>query len=155
MAIIEKTGNIFITDAEAIGHGVNTQGVMGAGIAFSIRLMFPEVYLAYKTRCDDGGLNPGDEFTVLDDRSGKYIVNLASQDAPGANARLEWVRSSVSLALDSLTDAGITSLALPRIGSGIGGLQWENVRLAIEEIAEAYQHVDIELWEFKPEARNN
>ena len=100
MAITDQTGNIFTTRAQAIGHGVNTKGVMGAGIAFSVRLMYPEVYLEYRELCESGELQPGDVYTALDENSGRYIVNLASQDAPGANARLEWLRASLSRALD-------------------------------------------------------
>lgn len=152
MAITDQTGNIFTTQAQAIGHGVNTKGVMGAGIAFSVRLMYPEVYLEYRELCELGALQPGGVYTALDENSGRYIVNLASQDAPGANARLEWLRASLSRALDELTELEVTSLALPRIGAGIGGLEWPEVREAIEEIAEAYPHMEIELWEFKPKA---
>lgn len=152
MAITDQIGNIFTTQAQAIGHGVNTKGVMGAGIAFSVRLMYPEIYLEYRELCDSDGLQPGGVYTALDDRSGRYIVNLASQDAPGANARLEWLRSSLSHGLDELNELGVTSLALPRIGAGIGGLEWPEVREAIEEVAEAYPHMELELWEFKPKA---
>lgn len=155
MPIIDRTGNIFTTDAEAIGHGVNTEGVMGAGIAFSVRVMFPEIYKSYRDLCKADKLQPGEVFTAIDPRSRKYIVNLASQDKPGANARLEWVKSSLSTALNSLAIEGVRTLALPRIGAGIGGLNWTEVRSAIEEIAEAYPSIDIELWEFKPESELN
>ena len=146
MRLIERTGNIFNTDATAIGHGVNTRGVMGAGIAKQFRVRFPAMYDSYSAACRSGQLNPG-ECLAYPDRSGLLIANIASQDAPGPRARLVWLRTGVASALVSAAEHGHRVLALPQIGCGIGGLAWGEVLPVLGELA-ASGPVDIEAWTF-------
>lgn len=152
MTIIDRKGNIFDSEAEVIGHGVNTYGVMGAGIAKQIRERFPHVYAAYRRACDSGNFLPGMTLPVEDPDTGVWIMNLASQERPGADARLEWLEESLTEALRQMPNVGLTSLALPQIGAGIGGLEWDDVRSVITELSEEYPEVTIELWEFVPDA---
>lgn len=77
--LIHKEGDIFTSTAQALGHGVNVCGLMGAGIALQFRKRFPDMYLEYQKHCLSGALNPGDYFVwTLPD--GRQIYNLASQD---------------------------------------------------------------------------
>ena len=56
MGVTIMQGDIFTTQAQVIGHGVNTQGLMGNGVARTIRIMYPSVFKAYQQACDDGTL---------------------------------------------------------------------------------------------------
>lgn len=149
MTIIDKTGDIFTSNAGYIGHGVNVYGIMGAGIAVQVRNRFPEVYRQYGEACASGALVPGDCFSVEDPSTGVVIANLASQDKPGANARIDWVKSSLNTLLDDIAESDPNAmLALPRIASNIGGLDWVDVRAAIVDIAEQYPDITLELWTY-------
>lgn len=141
--LIHKTGDLFTTEAQAIGHGVNTVGVMGHGIAVHFRNMYPDMYSSYRTLCREGNLRPGE--TMAWSEGDKVIYNIASQDLPGPNAKLYWLIDGVWAALNHAADHGISTLALPRIGSGIGGLDQNDVESALKLLAESAS-VDIELW---------
>lgn len=139
------TGDMFTTTQPAFGHGVNTQGVMGSGIAKIIRNLYPDVFPPYKKACDDGSLTGGGILPVQIE-NGPIILNIASQEKPGANATYEFLRESIENTFRYAYHAELTGFALPRIASDIGGLEWKKVSAIIEEIAADYPDITVELW---------
>lgn len=127
-------GDLFQATEGALGHGVNTVGVMGAGIAAVFRKRFPGLYEDYREACRGGFLQPGGVLPWQDPVSGKWIYNIASQDLPGAHARLDWLATGVGAALDHAYAQGVPVVALPRLGAGIGGLQWEEVLRTLKQV---------------------
>jgi len=143
--MIEKTGNLFTSDAPAIGHGVNVDGLMGAGIAVQFRTLFPEMYRQYAALCASGSLNPGEVFLY---HSPNFIVyNIASQDRPGKNARLEWLEDGLRASVAHAEGMGLDRIALPQIGCGIGGLDLTDVRGLMQDV-EMGTSVQFELWTY-------
>lgn len=142
--LILKTGDLFTTHSRGIGHGVNVDGMMGAGIAVVFRKRFPAMYGAYAAACMTGALEPGGVF-IWEEPNAGFIYNIASQDRPGANAHLGWLDTGVREALAHADEHGITSISLPRIGCGIGGLDWEAAQLVLANAAKLYS-CDIEVW---------
>lgn len=148
--MITRQGDVFTTDAYYIAHGVNVDGVMGAGIAKTIREKFPTNYWFYKDACSNGTLKPGGLVGKLD--RGKVILNLATQDRPGANARYEWVFESMLRAATAVNKDkhNRKAIAIPQIGCGIGGLSWSGVRAVIFAVEAIVPDVSFEVWEYKP-----
>lgn len=134
----EVEGDLFDADTPAIGHGVNLAGVMGGGIARVFANRYPEMVPTYRQACLDGTLQLGG-FQRFDADDGRLIYNLASQDRPGADARYQALRDAVGAALADLLGLGISELALPRIGCGIGGLKWEWVQASLDKVSRVYQ----------------
>lgn len=137
-------GSLFDAPTPSIGQGVNIRGVMGSGIAVEFRRRFPDMYEEYRELCLSGGLFPG-EVHRFENSDGTVIYNIASQDDPGRNARLEWLEDGVDTALTLLRENGEDTLALPRIGCGIGGLDWDDVRASLADLSDEYD-IDIEVW---------
>jgi O-acetyl-ADP-ribose deacetylase (regulator of RNase III) len=143
-----KVGDLFTSEQPAIGHGVNIRGIMGSGIAVIFKRQFPEIFPPYKEACDNGMLTPGSMLPVEvdSDTDTRWVFNLASQDEPGANARMDWVEDSAHAAFHYAEEEGVSGLALPRIASGVGGLVWADVKLKLEEVAAQYPSITLELW---------
>lgn len=150
-------GDLFSHDGMFIGHGCNTRGVMGAGIAKAFSANWPEMYQVYKLRCEKGELPPGDIFPYHDPSSKVTVYNLMTQDDPGPNARLEWVERAVGRALHDISERyhGLLAdeqfffdkaLALPWVGCGIGGLNRNDVADVLERL-EALYDVRIVIYE--------
>jgi O-acetyl-ADP-ribose deacetylase (regulator of RNase III) len=135
--LTDITGDLFdpAHRFEAIGHGVNLHGVMGAGIAVRVRTEFPGIMLPYRVACRTGELTIGG-FQAYEAPNGQVVYNLASQVDPGPDARYDAVEASVAGALADCTARGITRLALPQIGSDIGGLEWDNVHEILARLSD-------------------
>lgn len=108
---------------DAIGHGVNCIGAMGAGIAVPFKALDGNMYDCYRYACLNGDLLPGEILPWrLDD--GTWVYNLATQHDPGPNAVYVYVAFALSRMIAHAEQNGILSIGLPRIGCGIGGLEW-------------------------------
>lgn len=140
-------GDIFTTQRHAIGHGVNLHGVMGSGIAKTVKTLYPAVFPPYQRACHSGLLTTGGMLPV-EVAKDRWILNMASQDKPGANARLDWLEDSLDAALHFVNMKNLDGLALPRIGAGIGGLEWDDVLEIIEKKSEEFPELIIEAWTF-------
>jgi O-acetyl-ADP-ribose deacetylase (regulator of RNase III) len=126
--VIEVYGNIFDLHKGVIAHGVNTQGVAGAGIAKAIRERLPDAFAPYFTECArQPRRSPG--WAVWGEQSGVRVWHLASQDRPGKRARVEWIEEAVATMLGSEPSREIF---IPKLGCGIGGLDWEDVASALQ-----------------------
>jgi O-acetyl-ADP-ribose deacetylase (regulator of RNase III) len=145
VTIVEHEGDLFDSDAGALGHGVNCKGLMGKGIARGFRERWPAMYEEYKLMCVEGLLKPG---LVFPYRYGiyQYVINIATQEYPGPDASYEWVDAGVRNALAFCREREIPSLAVPRLGCGIGGLDWNLVRDRLEEASDEYPDVELEVW---------
>lgn len=144
--MIKKKGDLFTAETYAIGQGVNCKGVMGAGIAAKFRSEYPENYLKYRQMCSYNALRPGKALLV--EEKGKLIVNMATQDFPGADATLARVYESAQFAAHNLSEKGIDLLAIPLIGCGIGGLKWPDVEDLLLRIEKMYPGFQFEVWRF-------
>lgn len=138
---------------QAIGHGVNLRGVMGAGIAKSIADKWPAILPPYRNAIKNGGLRLGGfhrfrprEYWTTGD---PYVFNLATQVDPGPNADLTAVWESVSRALLECHRLSIPELGLPQIGCGIGGLKWYEVHYVLHSL-DAASPVKITVVKYKP-----
>lgn len=142
MTIVHRTGDLFTTDAPALAHGVNVQGAMSGGIAAQFAKRWPGILFPYRIACGTGGLKPGD-IQVYDQPNGPLIYNLATQRLPGPDARLHWIESALATMRTDMRTRHLDRVAMPRIGCGIGGLNWHDVEPLI---ALAATDITIEVW---------
>jgi len=144
----EFRGDLFKTECDVIGHGVNVKGLMGAGIAKTFAHTYPEMFRQYQHLCRNEALVPGEAFVYYDRLHEDVVLNIVSQDKPGRFARLEWIESGTLSALEQLEKhfGGAETIALPKIGCGIGGLSWSTVKKVYESVAQQ-KNVHIEVWD--------
>lgn len=137
MSFTVETGDLFAHSAQALAHGVNCRGVAGAGVAALMKRHYPQAIAEYEEVARRGDLAPGGALLTPGRPGEKSIIHCASQDNPGADARWHWLRSSLVAGLDLAIQHGITSVALPLIGGGIGGLNPAEAEQIIGEVAAA------------------
>lgn len=143
--MIFKTGNLFDSDAPALGHGVNCAGVMGAGIAKTFKELYPHNYENYRAACQAGQLHPGQVHVNFE--KGVHIINMASQNMPGADASYEWLFESTLRAARGASKKGLDRIAIPMIGCGIGGLDHNKVITILKAVEHIVDYdIDFELW---------
>lgn len=128
------TGDLFASDAEALVNTVNCVGIMGRGVALQFKNEYPDNFKAYQSACGRGEVQPGRMF-VYETRTltnPKYIINFPTKRHWRGKSRMEDIESGLKALKEQIRVRGIRSVALPPLGSGLGGLEWKAVRARIE-----------------------
>jgi O-acetyl-ADP-ribose deacetylase (regulator of RNase III) len=131
-----KTGDILVEDAEAIVNTVNCVGVMGRGIALQFKKAFPENYKAYAAACKRKEVQPGRMFVFETGQltNPRYIINFPTKRHWRGKSRIEDIDLGLVALVEEIRSRHITSIAVPPLGSGLGGLDWPEVRSRIETV---------------------
>ena len=149
--MIEFTqGDILTAEADALVNTVNCVGVMGRGIALQFRKAYPANFKAYKNACDAKQVQPGTMF-VHDLNSlypPHYIINFPTKRHWKAKSKIEDIQSGLQDLVAVVRARQIHSIAIPSLGCGLGGLNWEQVR---QLIIQAFQPLpDVKVLLFEP-----
>ncbi|MEI3796511.1 MULTISPECIES: macro domain-containing protein [unclassified Chitinophaga] len=137
-----KEGNIFnIPGVSNYAHGCNCAGAMGKGIAVQFKEKFPEMYLQYKKLCRSGTFTLGEVF-MYNYGDGR-VFNLGTQQSWTTKAEISAVNVAIGKMLQLAAENQVTQIALPKIGAGLGKLDWESVKRVINERATTYPEIDL------------
>ncbi len=134
--MIELThGNLLEAQVEALVNTVNSVGVMGKGIALQFRQAFPDNYEFYRAACKRGEVRPG-QMLVYDNGEliqPRYIINFPTKQHWKEKSRLEYIDAGLDALVKEVETRKIKSIAIPPLGAGSGGLDWNQVRPRIEQ----------------------
>jgi len=128
----QAQGDLLKAPAAALVNPVNTQGVMGKGLALQFRRAFPECFLAYKAACKAGEVQVGTMHVFARSGAPRFIINFPTQRHWRQPSRLESVREGLSDLVVQVRAHAIESLAIPPLGCGLGGLDWADVLPVVE-----------------------
>jgi O-acetyl-ADP-ribose deacetylase (regulator of RNase III) len=133
--IERRQGSVLDADAEAIVNTVNCVGVIGKGVALLVKRAYPQVYARYREACEAGEVRPGRVLAVPTGRPGnpKYIINFPTKRHWRQPSRLDDIRAGLPALIEKVKELGLRSVAVPALGCGNGGLDWDTVRPLIEE----------------------
>lgn len=143
------TGDILKADVEALVNTVNCVGIMGRGIALQFKNAFPENFRAYAAACRRDEVQPGRMF-VFETRTftnPKYIINFPTKRHWRGNSRLEDIEAELVALAQEIRARDIRSIAIPPLGSGLGGLNWAEVRGRIDAALRGFNDVAVIVFE--------
>lgn len=149
MTITIKQGDLLRQDdVDAIVNTVNCVGVMGKGIALQFKNKWPANYSAYEAACKAKQVRPGTMFVF--DSGGlvkpNYIINFPTKDHWRGKSRVEFIRDGLVDLVAQIKRLGIRSIAIPPLGCGNGGLEWDEVRPLIEQAFAVLPDVEVRLF---------
>jgi O-acetyl-ADP-ribose deacetylase (regulator of RNase III) len=134
MPITYKKGDLLTSEETIIMHGCNSMGVMGSGVAKAIREKYPEAYSAYRKQEEIDGLKLGTYSSVIT-KDNKLIINAITQKYYGRDGKKYVSYDAISAVAKTLNELyENTSIAIPKIGAGLGGGSWD----VIEKILLTY-----------------
>lgn len=127
--ITERHGNLLEADAEALVNTVNTVGVMGKGIALQFKRAYPDNFRIYETACRRGEVRLGEMLVVpLQSMTPpRYIINFPTKSHWRASSKLDDIRSGLMDLVRVVRELELSSIAVPPLGCGNGGLAWSDV----------------------------
>lgn len=144
-----ERGDILSAKTEALVNTVNCVGVMGRGIALQFKNRYPANFKAYAAACKLGEVQPGRMF-VFDRREvvwPRYIVNFPTKRHWRGKSRIEDIISGLESLVREMESRNIRSIAIPPLGSGLGGLDWRRVRPLIEQAMSRLEDVEVVVYE--------
>lgn len=146
-----RRGNLLTANAEALVNTVNCVGVMGKGIALQFKQTFPTNYKEYVKACKLNQVTPGKMFTVQVGgllANPKYIINFPTKRHWKGKSRIEDIKFGLDALIEEVKSLQIQSIAVPPLGCGNGGLNWNQVKPMIEE---AFSQVpDLKVYLYEP-----
>jgi O-acetyl-ADP-ribose deacetylase (regulator of RNase III) len=145
-----KTGNLFDSEANALVNTVNTVGVMGKGIALQFKKIFPENYRLYNKACKNGQLKVGQLFITSEESlltGKKIIINFPTKTTWRLPSEYKYIEDGLIELKKVIEEQKIRSIALPPLGSGNGGLDWNRVKGILES---HLSEVDCTIYIYEP-----
>jgi O-acetyl-ADP-ribose deacetylase (regulator of RNase III) len=142
-------GNLLDSDAQALVNTVNTVGVMGKGIALQFKEAFPNNFKVYSKACKDKWLEPGKllVFHEIVKEGEKIIINFPTKTEWFQKSKYEYIESGLIELVSVIQREQIKSIAIPPLGCGNGGLQWDRVKELMTKYLSNLGGVDIFVFE--------
>lgn len=145
------TGNLLESDAEALVNTVNTVGVMGKGIALQFKNAFPNNYKKYSEAYKNKELNVGQllvtEENILSGK--KIIINFPTKTSWRLPSEYKYIEAGLEELIKVIEEKNIKSIAIPPLGAGNGGLEWNKVKTILEKYL---SQTEAEVFIYEPNA---
>lgn len=119
-------GDMFASEAQTLVNTVNCVGVMGKGVALEFKKRFPRMVRDYAHRCARKEVRLGEPYLYADE-TGARIINFPTKDHWRSSSRLADIERGLDYLAAHFDEWGVTSIALPPLGCGNGGLAWSEV----------------------------
>ncbi len=144
-----KTGDIITEEAEALVNTVNCVGIMGRGIALQFKNAFPENFKSYAAACKRNEVQPGRMFVFETGQltNPRYIINFPTKRHWRGKSRIEDITAGLAALAEEIRSRNIRSIAIPPLGSGLGGLDWSDVRPRIEATLSEFSDLNVVIFE--------
>ncbi len=147
------TGNLLESKAEALVNTVNTIGVMGKGIALQFKNTFPNNFKLYAKACKNNEIKTGKLFVTEDESlftGKKVIINFPTKTTWRKPSEYSYIEEGLKDLVKIIKDKNIKSIAIPPLGTGNGGLNWNRVKLILEKYL---SDVDCDIYVYQPGAQ--
>lgn len=148
-------GDFFDFDADIRVNTVNCVGVMGAGVALAFKEKYPNMFKEYAKECKQGLIRPGmPSVWKNDDMFAKQIeiINFPTKDHWRKPSEYEYVENGLIWLSEYLKQKRSSTITLPALGCGHGGLDWVKVKALIEKYLTDSQH---KILVFEPNSSKN
>ena len=132
------SGDLLAGDVPVIVHGVAPNDPFNQGLAHALRERYPAMYKDFRHHCQTAHPKAG-ELWVWGGAEGKRVVALFTQDGaydhggrPG-RATVSHVNHALKALAQLVRKEGWKRIALPRLATGVGALDWAEVKPLIEK----------------------
>lgn len=138
------TGNLFDLKAQVLVNPVNTVGVMGAGIAKEFKGRFPRMFEDYVKLCKTGKFKPGELYLFVTLK--RFVLNFPTKRDWRDMSKIEDIELGLKKFVVLNKELRFQSCAFPKLGCGLGGLDWNTEVRPLMERYLSRSDVDIEIY---------
>lgn len=145
MVIKYTQGDIFESKCQAIINTVNCEGKMGKGLAYQFKKKFPEMEQDYVKVCKKGELYPGKLHIYQENKF--LIINFPTKNKWREKSKIEYIINGLRKLKEEVVKRDIKSVAIPPLGAGNGGLNWNEVKSEINKELFGMKNIVFEVYE--------
>ncbi len=125
------TGNILEAKTDALVNTVNCEGYMGKGIAYQFKARYPKNNEAYVKACRSGILRVG--VLLTNKEEDRVIINFPTKTEWRKKSSYDYIEKGMEALVQEIPKLNVKSIAIPPLGCGNGGLEWNKVRKILED----------------------
>ncbi|MEJ5305635.1 MAG: macro domain-containing protein [Ignavibacteria bacterium] len=140
-------GNLFNSKAQTLVNTVNTEGVMGKGLALEFRLRYPDMFKKYAKLCKEGKFRVGELW--LFKTNTRWILNFPTKKAWRDDSKIEYLEVGLKKFINTYKEKNIQTIAFPVLGANLGNL---DPNLSLEIMIHYLSNCDIpiEIYKYDP-----
>lgn len=143
---IYKTGNMFNSDANYFVDPVNTVGTSGKGLALEVKKRYPKAERIYQAVCSSGEFTVG-EILQVPTGDDKFILFFPTKKHWKDSSEYSYIERGLdSLKYHCQNIPKNSIVAIPKLGCGLGGLEWNKVLLLIHDYLGKIEHVKFHIY---------
>lgn len=147
--LVLRSGNLLDATTEAIVNPANSLGVMSSGVAHAIKQAGGDAI--EQAAREYGNCPVGAAFTTAAGRlSYRAIIHAPTMKHPGEPIPAKQIELATVAALRCADDSGFTSVALPALGTGVGGVDFETAAQIMVETIQMFRSDNtlqrVEIW---------
>lgn len=131
--VVFTSGDLFESGMQTIVNATNIEGIMGGGIALAFKERFPQMYEEYRWACKEGTHTIMKPFLWRHPHF-PWVLNIATKDVIHHPSTPFNVAAGLFWLAQNYEREGITSLAVPALGCGLGGCKWEQIGPLMESM---------------------
>jgi len=135
--------NIFSSKMQTITNPCNCVGIMGKGLVLEFKKRFPDMFRDYVLLCKNKEIIVGHPY--LYKLSTPWILNFPTKNTL-APSRLWYIIDGLLYLKNMYKTWGITSIAIPALGCGYGGLEWTKIQPIMDKYLEELD-IPVEIYE--------
>ncbi len=135
--ITKVHGDILLSDAQAIAHSVAPHDHFNQGLALALRENYPSMAKDFRHYCHQQNPKAGQAWLWASPE--KVIINLMAQD-PAPDNKAHPGKATIKNISHALKDLhglikkeNLKSIALPKLATGVGGLEWDDIEPLIKQ----------------------
>lgn len=127
-------GDLFDSDCQALVNTVNLDGIMGKGIALQFKQRYPRYFKIYQTLCKEGLIKMGRVHVMITSElfDNKTLISFPTKTHWWLKSEYKYIEVGLRSLRRTIKDHEIKSIAIPALGCGNGGLDWDQVKTLIE-----------------------
>lgn len=130
--VVSLKGDLFKSGQQTLVNPINCRGKMGKGLALKFSKQYPEMFRDYVQRCKRKEVKIGEPY-LWKENDALWILNFPTKDDWRNPSEISYIQDGLGYLATHAKEWGVTSLAIPALGCGLGELGWHNVYPLITE----------------------
>lgn len=140
--------DILQAKTEVIVTSVTTAGAMAQGLSAQVAKAFPEVEEEYRQALEQGYLDIGKVWAVQPQGAQYIVVLFPTSREVSRRSDIKYIEEGLKALKEVVQGHGWQSIAMPKLGTGVGGLEWEQVKeLIVKTFLDGLESVDLHIYE--------